>query len=169
MSTYLYQVLEHPTSHFPFKPSREQRDNLTKLADFLESIPAEPQASHPVGFSMRTFVAYTDGEREWFPERADYTRCGTVACAAGHGPAAGIPALPDESWDSYIRRAFGAGLISKANPSSLFLFSAGWQDVDDTPQGAALRIRYALRHGIPNNAASQMNGKSPLCYRESRP
>src|SRR3546814_6384471 len=35
------------------------------------------------------------------------TTCGTVACAGGHGPIAGIPSLPGEYWGDYIPRVFG--------------------------------------------------------------
>ena len=36
-----------------------------------------------------------------------YSHCGTVACAAGHGPMAGIEAKPHESWTAYTDRVFG--------------------------------------------------------------
>lgn len=41
-----------------------------------------------------------------------------------------------------------------------------WEKVDNTREGAALRIDYLLDTGLPEDWRDQMNGKSPLCYRK---
>lgn len=163
-------------SHFPFEVTAEQRSNLETLASFLErSVP-------PPTFSMKTFVTVKKDfvleeefdEDRYFDSRdalnsrpslmklSYYTEpdCGTVACAVGHGPLAGIAPLEDESWFEYSKRVFGAPY------GSLFrwLFDDNWANVDDTATGAAARIRYYLEHGIPENYYDQHFGRAPLCY-----
>jgi hypothetical protein len=78
--------------------------------------------------------------------------CGTVACAAGHGPAAGIPFKSGEfelgidndwgniNWNRYITRAFGVELTFVFD----FLFGSKWRIYDNHHYGAAARIRYLL-------------------------
>lgn len=68
--------------------------------------------------------------------------CGTVACAAGHGPAAGIEKTV-EIWEHYIHINF----INDEYQRELFwCFSGWWVDVDNTPKGAAKRIFYMLEN-----------------------
>src|SRR3546814_16607824 len=57
------------------------------------------------------------------------TTCGTVACAGGHGPIAGIPSLPGEYWGDYIPRVFG-------NDTRLtnYMFGSSWAEYANTPQ-----------------------------------
>lgn len=73
------------------------------------------------------------------------TDCGTVGCAVGHGPYAGIPKTTEESWNEYAERCFcvNLGMIFE------YLFHSDWAQIDNTPTGAAKRIRYALDFGIP--------------------
>jgi hypothetical protein len=75
--------------------------------------------------------------------------CGTIACAVGHGPGAGImPTLADETWPNYAERVFGAF----SDPAEDILvhawcFDGIWSEHDNTPEGAAKRIIYMLDHG----------------------
>lgn len=119
---------------YPHGLTLEQYQNLRRLAAYLLALPAD----------------YEDFDMSWWT--ADYrgpasTACGTVACAGGHGPMAGIPSLPGECWATYIDRAFVKG----SNPLSDYLFSSAWTEHDNTPQGAGKRILYALHNGIPEN------------------
>jgi len=68
--------------------------------------------------------------------------CGTAACAAGHGPHAGIEKDSLEYWREYIQRAF----CLRSNSWS-WCFDAEWADIDNTPEGAAKRILYLLFSG----------------------
>lgn len=100
--------------------TEEQIENRYKLINYLES--GELKA----GFSMQDFSnVFTSFQEE--------TECGTVGCAVGHGPYAGIPKLPTENWVTYSERVFG---ISKATEWS-YCFSGAWSRYgrDNTPQG----------------------------------
>lgn len=45
-----------------------------------------------------------------------------------------------------------------------WLFSDGWRETDNTPSGAAARIRHLLSHGLPEDWREQMSGDAKLCY-----
>lgn len=139
-------------------PTATQRKNLLKLAAYLESLPAD--YSH---FGMR-FYADHRGDCDLPMEEDLYaakdpqgflTNCGTVACAVGHGPAAGIRPKTSEfymdgrkafdfDWNVYVERAFGIGPTTE---EFAFLFSDKWVGLDDHHYGAAARIRYYLDTG----------------------
>ena len=129
-----------------------RRANLTVLAGFLE------RAVPPPEFSMYNYISIRgNSDRLRLPANCtpEVYVCGTVACAAGHGPLAGIEALPHETWSEYTQRAF-----SGPDPNVFFyLFAADWTDIDDTPKGAAARIRRYLAEGTPDlySAASVQN------------
>lgn len=151
--------------------TRTQCNNLAKLATYLEGLPAD--YSH---FSMDVFIKGGDEEKEDGNESSyvEYALtnggvgkhgCGTVACAIGHGPAAGIffrkvelssdstwdeeecdwLPIKEPNWDKYSQRfaPLDTGLWA-------WFFGSGWEDEDNTHQGAAARIRYVLdRNSIP--------------------
>lgn len=165
-----------------------QRRNLETLAAYLER-----DATENEGFSMwdcfttvETLQAMKPLERGFWAsmstsEAVEYTgACPTVACCLGFGVAAGIEPLPCESWGAYAERCFGSAnainlglededLMDRSAGMRLwnFLFSSGWVEVDDTREGAAARIRYALDRGLPSaDAIEQMHsGYEPPCYR----
>lgn len=127
-----------------------RRSRLELLASYLEGLPVD--YSH---FGMSYWVLGSDDDKE-----AKYARhnggvpsCGTAACAAGHGPAAGVLVPPrfvtqrgGVDWEGYAREVFlGDG------PYFVFswLFSAGWDDEDNSHYGAAARIRYLLANDGP--------------------
>lgn len=126
----------------------EQRDNLAKLADYLEK--GELRAE----FDMRLF---SDGDHV-----VDASECGAVGCAVGHGPYAGIPKFPEETWYDYWNRAFANG-----DPRVYcWCFASDWVWQDGTPSGVAKRIRVMLEHGLPKNYDAQMLGQALLSYLE---
>lgn len=119
------------------------RENLLKLATYLLSGKLEAD------FDMGSF---TDGSDWRFNRRLD---CGTVGCAIGHGPYAGLPKQDDEGWIAYSNRVFG--FISEPylyGPNTYhtqgnywhWCFSSLWDDIDNTPEGAAKRILYLLHN-----------------------
>lgn len=125
------------------------RDNLLKLAAYLENLPADYEH-----FSMASYFEppVVNGRPHLGEQEAlrNYSHtgempCGTVACAAGHGPAAGIP-FPKSTqfygWMGYIDAVFNLGIAEES-----FLFSGMWTSFDDTPLGAAQRIYYLLESG----------------------
>ena len=151
-----------PEDHMRLSP--DHRKHLGILATHLERLPWD--YNH---FTMRTFFAdrtesFLNGKRNrnyvnldqylTKPELIEQN-CGTVACALGHGPAAGISpfllddgedmiaCLDDFDWLKY------ATLFCEDPIDFYWLFSGGWGSVDDTHRGAAARIRYLLAHGHP--------------------
>jgi hypothetical protein len=127
--------------------TRTQRRNLAKLADYLEGLPKNYRH-----FDM---FDYIDGRSD--ADVARYARnnggvasCGTVACALGHGPAAGVLFRPSDfygrtpSWSLYTSR-----FIEEYSPAWEWAFDSGWKHHDNHHWGAAARIRYLLKHGGP--------------------
>ena len=127
--------------------------NLRKLAKYLEKLPA----SYP-HFSMFDYVS--DGTQ---PQEAHEFECGTVACAVGHGPAAGIKPKKEEGWCEYEDRVFA---LAKSEWD--WCFASEWRITDNTPQGAAKRILYMLEHGVPADYHAQMIGDEPYIFNEEK-
>lgn len=122
--------------------TEQQRANLATLAAYLAALPADYD-----GFGMRNYAKIPGRGVVIYPREA--TQCGTVCCAAGHGPAAGIVPGERESWADYVDRAF----IDEIDDEEAWnwCFHHAWSSVDDTPHGAAQRIRYLLEHGVPED------------------
>ena len=118
----------------------QHRKNLETLKRYLAEYTI---GSSPVAFTMRRF----DDDRYFGLPLGGATRrtdCGTVGCAVGHAPYAGIPKVLTESWEVYAQRVFGVSpdhnLIAWE-----WLFEADWADRDrDTAYEAAQRIQYYL-------------------------
>ena len=128
------------------------RSNCKKLAAFLLTLPNDSDE-----FEMDNFFKGTTEATHTYAKTGGH-ECGTPACAVGWGPAAGIP-LPSESdfrgrewsteqeawvavpvWSSYSRHEFVSG-------SPLWwewCFGGGWYQADNTPHGAAARIKLML-------------------------
>lgn len=124
------------------------RENFERLAAHLENLVPPPE------FSMRLFTNLLDGEDREYMATGQIPACGTVACAAGHGPVAGILDPDAEDWNEYVERNFlGEPVDGKFDNNRIYrwCFSCSWTDIDNTPTGAAKRIRYMLAHGIPEH------------------
>jgi hypothetical protein len=121
-------------------------DNLAMLASHLEALP-----SNYLHFDMETYfhspAQETLMERDELKvaDRVAEMGCGTVACALGHGPAAGVP-VPrgTECWDQYANDVFGVEGVSFS-----YLFDGGWANIEPTAAQAAARIRQYLADGVP--------------------
>jgi len=134
--------------------SSEQITNLSRLAAYLASLPEDY-----VGFDMSAYhtgylpAMYYCGGVPLRPAGGGQQYCGTAACALGHGPAAGV-AVPSHllcttpagetrvMWTQYSR------LFCWETAAYNWLFSGSWTHLDNTPRGAAGRLRYALA-GLP--------------------
>lgn len=135
--------------------TRTQRKNLAKLADYLESLPRRYRH-----FEMRDFTGLPEGDErliEYARHNGGVGKCGTVACAVGHGPAAGILFRRQDfhrmphgrlraNWTRYSQRFAPRGLDE---PEFDWAFGSPWSKVDNHHWGAAARIRYLLKHGAP--------------------
>jgi hypothetical protein len=128
----------------PYEIPAKQKDNLCKLASYLQSLPEDYEH-----FDMSRF----NGDDIQLLQRE---HCGTSACAAGHGPYAGIsPAayytgdgLYAIDWAKYSAREF-LGRWDHTDDQSLWEWCFGglWRRWDDHHYGAAARIRFLLENG----------------------
>ena len=130
------------------------RDNLTKLARYLATLPDDYEA-----FDMELFFSGPSDyvEVDYARKNGGVDKCGAVACAVGHGPSAGI-LVPDHlilggiyvSWSGYVREFFieTYGRGAEAALAFGWMFDDAWTEVDNTPKGAAKRILWLLEHGI---------------------
>lgn len=125
------------------------RENLQRAADHLRTIPQEM-------FDMRTF---RDGDQE-------SAECNSVGCAVGHCT------VLDESRD--FPRNHGGTILFYSWSKKFFevthwewewLFAPDWKCTDNTPEGAALRIEWLLKNGLPKDSEEQVRGYGPLCYK----
>lgn len=129
----------------------KQRANLAKLADFLDS--GDPR----IHFDMSSYTSSG-------PDTAHVLKCGSVGCAVGHGPMAGVSAKRNEDWTDYCSRVFTPDYDAWG-----WMFGASWQDVDPTAKGAARRIRHYLANGVPVDSVDQRWGQAPYIFAETAP
>ena len=136
------------------------KENLLKLAAYLDTLPLDYKH-----FEMSDFMQEGDPEKYTvyaLENGGVATTCGAVACAVGHGPSAGFLFNCDElvrgmsynaagefvkllkpDWYSYTDRVF----VSPNSEAFDFMFGGAWSAWDNTPCGAAARIRFAVEHG----------------------
>lgn len=121
-----------------------QINNLRKLAEKLVTVPTK-QFNMDYFFDGRDYQASQDPS---LVQPKDYApSCGTVACACGWGPAAGIPGKAGENWNDYAYRAFGASTrytSNDRNAQALFNYLFD-QEQGGTAKMAARRIQNVLR------------------------
>lgn len=141
----------------PIELPEEYRQNLLKLADYLSKFQAAPERQ----FDMSVF----DPSRK---AHSTQSTCGSVGCAIGHGPYAGIPKQCRESWIHYWQRVFlppkHFDCFADETDPWAWCFSEDWVSMDNTAAGAAKRIYWLLDHGVPDDADDQISGNAPLCY-----
>lgn len=128
---------------------KKHRENLLKLAAYLDQLPADYEH-----FDMRDYNT-VERESPFFPHslepKSRQYGCGTAACALGHGPAAGIRVYGDLLWDNYCERVFGIKRFAREDDDDFeYLFGAQWTHYDNTPHGAAARIRIYVEGGTPS-------------------
>ena len=130
----------------------EQEANLLALADFLDTDPAD--------FDMWTF-AKKKGEILQVDEPIE---CGTVCCAVGYSAVIFPEKLKeflkthlDPDWMDYGDYVFGNLGIGWD-----WLFSGSWSAVDNTPKGAAKRIRDYVKNGVPEWFVKDVMYDSPI-------
>lgn len=154
--------------YIPVKLSASQRSNLRLLATYLWHLPEDYKHFSMGDFSTKLM---RDGELLHFQPDDERTgnpvECGTVCCALGHGPAAGIEPDDGQEWDEYSEKFLPKGLGDGYSREWNHLFHWGWMNVDNTPKGAAQRILELLRLGLPVNYAAQREGTDPnLTYKD---
>lgn len=127
-------------------------ENLNKLADFLEALPAEK-------FDMEYFRAERASTVSYSVEYESTHKCGTVGCAVGWAPfVEGLAPIEAEfevefDWNNptlnfiaYSRRIFGAEPMDHGGAWDL-MFSQEWAgDVNhNNPKATAARIRTVIK------------------------
>lgn len=133
----------------------EHARNLLKLANYLNKLRPNKKVKFDMGQFCERWHTYNN-------------HCGSVGCAVGHGPFAGIPKFEYENWWDYCSRQFGVGANFEESEAFDWMFSLYWVGVDNTPKGAAKRIMWFLEKGVPENWREQRSGKKPLCYKRGR-
>lgn len=132
--------------HSVLTNTAEQKANLRQLAEYLLALPEDYEH-----FSMTTYFELDNdnvfiGENQ-FVEKIQ--SCGSVACAIGHGPLAGIKESKEDCcWSAYARRVFGYS----DGGTGTYLFGFEWSySAYDTAKDAGHRILYVLEHGFPDH------------------
>lgn len=151
--------------------TRSQRRNLAKLATYLESLPRRYRH-----FEMSDFTGLNADDPsilKYAQHNGGIASCGTVACAVGHGPAAGILFRREEirfdMWDQVYRAdwwTYGTRFAPDEDGHFDWAFGGDWSGVDNHHWGAAARIRYLLKHGGPPNGFEDAALKWRKHYRE---
>lgn len=146
--------------------SKENKENLLKLADGIEGIPDE-------FFHMRNWRSDISSFLNSFAlvSFRNIDDCGTAGCAVGWGPfIEGLEGLPEEQrkeffeYGLYTERLFGLG---ECTDEFDWCFAASWDHVDNTARGAALRIREFIRLGkVPIDFTSQRLGHTPYMFKD---
>lgn len=133
------------------KLTKAQRARLEKLAAYLEGLPKRYRH-----FDMASWYSEGDGataEIEYGLRNGGVKGCGTVACALGHGPAAGV-LVPKSmidlrygiEWGEYMT-LFG---VEHGSLEDRWVFGASWDSYDRHHWAAAARIRHFLHRGVPD-------------------
>ena len=93
--------------------SRARRKNLWRLAEYLDSLPEDYKRFDMYGFlgeDVGPYPMYFDDPITIEYAKTSELPCGTVACAVGHGPTAGIKFRNEfdssggVDWDRYCLR-----------------------------------------------------------------
>lgn len=143
--------------------SETQNRKLRKLARYLDTIVDEKK------FNMNVYLGNTNETFE-YPAATEevYHNCGTSACALGHAPFL-FPAKEGEQWEDYTKRVFGMHPFTR---HWHWMFSTFWSRVDNTPQGAAKRIRYWCRNKVPekflHNILDSYREFGPNFYKDAK-
>lgn len=125
-----------------YQGDESQRANLLKLADYL----ATWKETEKDKFNMLSYARQQRRGRGIIGPTSycDATKtCGTVACALGHGPAAGIDPDGIQTWPTYSYNKFG---LSSFSILWTYAFGSEWYFIpgQDTARAAAMRIYIVL-------------------------
>lgn len=122
-------------------------------------------------FSMDTYARQPNNERFLLQpnEVVEEAECGTVCCAAGHGPLAGLAPLRNEEWQFYVQRVFFNGVpyaftvrhMGPTSPAAVYswAFDGRWSQFDNTAVSAGHRCLYVAEHG---SAPEDWGGYNPF-------
>lgn len=153
------------------KLTKPQRERLDKLATYLEKLPKRYRH-----FNMKDYAGLESDDPkliEYALHNGGVPSCGTVACAVGHGPAAGVlfPRSMIKSWSGAIGvqwDKYSELFVGEEMSLYRWCFGGEWAPTDNTHYGAAARIRYILANGYPPAAFdwSYSSGSPPRSIRK---
>jgi len=125
--------------------------NLQRMANYIRTIPQEQ-------FDMSNYR----NVRSKTPE------CNSVGCVIGHCTILDKKLFEKHSKEAVYNQQFlyWSEDYTGLSPDSKWdwCFSAFWQKLDNTPEGAALRIEWLIEKGCPEDWWEQIQGRVPLCY-----
>lgn len=135
-----------------------KKDNLERMAAHIETVPPE----------MFNII---DWRLNRTNEVMSFIECNSVGCVIGHCVQLDsypelIPRIggEDGDWIDFPRWSFQFTGLLTTNKEWRWMFAPEWVEVDNTPTGAARRIRHFLTNGLPSNWEEQMNGEEPITY-----
>lgn len=136
------------------------KENLQRMADHIRTVPQEM-------FHMRCYRGIIkDDELIDASDCFSAVECETLGCIIGHSLVL-APELVVKNEKGVIQYADWSeeftGIVW-ASSEWYWCFSFDWEYLDNTPEGAALRIEWLINHGLPKNSGIQMIGNAPLCY-----
>jgi hypothetical protein len=116
------------------------RSNLKKLAIYLST--KRPSQR----FNMTVYSRYrkSGGPINDPRKQKSVPECNTICCALGNGIRAGVSAGRCDDWHEYSYK-----FVNNEDQYD-WLFNYNWVYYDNTPKGAAYRIGYFLKCGIPS-------------------
>ena len=125
------------------KLTKRHRANLRKHAKFLYALDDNSK------FDME-YVAL-DANGRLIDRICDVRKCGSVMCSIGYAML-GFPriAAKHDDWEEFCQDIFGVRDRGDRR-AWRFLFSEDWVGTDNTITGAADRITYFLKHGVPED------------------
>lgn len=161
---------------YSYEPTLKQIRNLIDMAAVLRGSP-------PPKFDMGNFAfldyEYGDSRYEALPKSIkdalsfagnisspvvvkrikEKNICGTSCCALGTAAYHGVGKITkDMNWNDYARAVFG---LHNLHDLWHYLFSGGWNLIDNTPEGAAARILKLVTEGPEKimEISIQVNGR----------
>ncbi len=140
--------------------TREQQENFVTLARHLV-LTVEDRTRDHAGFDMACTALDLSTGDDLQPDQVA-SHSGPLTCSLlGHGPRAGLKALPGETWQDYQARILGAAFDS---PLEDWLTSSLWRATDNTAIGAAMRLMYVLDYGVPGDWELIRSGQAESDY-----
>lgn len=140
------------------------RENFLTLAEYLFKLPNNFEY-----FDMSQFSAIKNTNKNSpcefkkiirFMDLNKFKTCSLCHCALGMAIEAGFkPLRTDRGWRDYCLRVFDVGFHS---PEYSWCFCEEWKKADNTPLGAAARIMYMLKNGVPDSFNESVTNLIPF-------
>lgn len=129
------------------------KENLLRMVDYIETVPQDM-------FDMKHYRGSGGNQIE--------AECDGVGCIIGHCIHLDAPEnIPRDSEGQIMFTLWSINFTDVESEEWKYLFYPSWCNIDNTPIGAAKRIRWVVEHGVPDNADEQMRGEAPLSYLEA--